>query len=150
MAATLVVGIVPSGDAQYVKSMIAAAAVDPANLKVLTSKPEYDESPFSFVRVASLADRDLAHAMTRGTGVLPDFGGTTVPGLGGRVSLAAFSHPRVRDYFADAAIPRGDAEGYNDAIAGGRYVIVYSCGRDDAPGARSALEAAGVIDVRVY
>ncbi len=151
MASTLILGIVPTSDPSHVESLISEAeAVDASRLKVLSAQSGGGDSAIAFVQLAGLARNDLTGSMMRGTGVLSDFGGTSVPGLAGVASLDAFSHPSVRDYFSDTAVPRGEAEGYNDAIADGRCVVLYTCAPDDAHAAESALRAAGVLEVRAY
>ena len=87
MAVGLVIGIYTGKDAGALESALTAAQVDPARVKVLTSAGACTESSgtsLHFVNVVTEVDTDAyADEMTRGTGVLPDSGGTSVPGLGG-------------------------------------------------------------------
>jgi hypothetical protein len=150
MPSTIVVGIVPTCDPAYVAMLVDRAALDASRVRVLSTRPCDEESPIGFVHVADFLNTEFAGMLTRGTGVL-DLGGTAVPGLRSLTSLDAFSHPRVREYLTDAAIPRGEAEGYNDAIADGRCVVLYTCGpEEDAAQARATMESIGALDVRAY
>lgn len=155
MPERLVIGIISNCEPSRVEQALAAAGVDRAGVKVLTtqaSTPQHINSSVSFVHVAETLNRDsMADAMTRHTGVIPDFGGTAVPGINdaGR-SLGAFSHPEVLDYLGDSRVPGGAAEEYNDAIADGRCVVVYTCEADRAPAAQTALQGAGLSEVRLF
>lgn len=145
----LIVGVVPSSDAEHVKSVVLAAGLEPSRVKVLSAHIDDEDSPITFLQVADLAQHDVASSMTHGTGVLAGVG-TSVPGLSDTRSLDAFSHPRVHNYFRGTALPRGAAEGYNDALAGGKCVVLYDCDIENSVAAQSAMERAGIIEVRVF
>lgn len=155
MPGRLVVGIISDCEPSHVEKALAAAGIDRANLKVLTAEeasPRYTESPISFVHVAeALAKDSFSDDLTRGTGVIPDFGGTNVPGLNDEdTSLGVFSHPDLIDYIGDSDLPGGDAEEYSDAIADGRCVIVYTCDPSQVDTVQSALKSAGITEVKAY
>ncbi len=153
MADVLILGIIANSDPRRLESLVASTNISRDGLKVLTAHGTRDEeeASLSLVEVAESTEHEsFTGGLTRGTGVLPGFGGTGVPGLGMTASLEAFSHPRIQDYLGDATVPAGAAEGYNDAISDGRCVIVYRCTRESAPKTQAALEAAGVKDVRSY
>lgn len=155
MANRVVVGIIGTCDPSRVAQTLSAMALDQSCLRVLTSESEtaaHEQAPVSFVHVAQAMGDTFADDMTRGTGVLPDFGGTAVPGIedeGPRFD--AFSHPDVMDYLAGTSLPPGDEEFYNEAIDDGRCVVVYNCA-DDATvaSARGAFEKAGLHDIRSF
>jgi hypothetical protein len=153
MADVLIIGVISDCDPKRVESLAAATQISHDRLKLLTAQVMSDDEdcPISFIRVAEMTNNaSLADAMTRRTGVLPNFGGTTVPGLAALESLDAFSHARVHEYLRDSAVPAGAAEAYNDALADGRCVIMYTCSSENAARVQTAFEAAGVRDVRGY
>ncbi len=150
----VIVGVINNSEPQHVEQVVAAAGLDHSRLRVLTSEeasPKHVGSPISFIHVwEAMGENSLADDMTRGTGVIPDFGGTRVPGIdedGG--GLGVFEHPEVLDHMAGIGLPRGDAERYNGAIEDGRCVVVYTCD-GDASSAQAAMQKAGVQDVRVF
>ena len=99
----------------------------------------------------AMEENSFADELTRGTGVIPDFGGTNVPGLDDEgASLGAFSHPDVLNFIGESDLPEVDAEEYSDAIADGRCVVVYNCDPSQADTVQSALKTAGVTEVKVY
>jgi hypothetical protein len=154
MAKHLVLGIISNCEPKHVEQTIDAAGIDRKALQVLTPDqptPEHERSPLSFVHLFEFVQSNsLADDMTRGTGVIPDFGGTSVPGLGGEErDLGILSHPDLSDNFAGMNIPSGAAELYNDAIEDGRCVLVYSC-EDDESACQANLQRAGAIEVRVF
>jgi hypothetical protein len=150
----IVVGVINNCEPKHVEETVSSAGLNKDRLRVLTSEdesPKYLNSPISFIHVwEAMSENSFADDMTRGTGVIPDFGGTSVPGIddeGG--TLGAFLHPEVLDHMDGVEIPPGDAERYNDAIEDGRCVVVYTCD-GDAPGAQAAMQKAGVNDVKVF
>lgn len=154
MPSRVVVGVINLCEPKHVEQTVSAAGLDKSRLRVLTSEEEtaaYVNSPISFIHVwETMSENSLADDMTRGTGVIPDFGGTSVPGInddGG--SLGVFLHPDVLDHMDGVDIPSGDAERYNDAIEDGRCVVVYTCD-GDASTAQAAMQQAGVNDVKVF
>jgi hypothetical protein len=148
-----VVGVIPNSSPSQIEHVVAAANIDPKRVHIVTAdapSPAHEDSPLAFIHVAEFVNSDFASEMTHGTGVLPDFGGTRVPGLSTPMrTLDGFTHRRVDDYL-EALLPRGDAEKYNDAIADGRSVIICECSAEEAPKVRSALETATVRDLRIY
>jgi hypothetical protein len=154
MAKHLVLGIISNCDPKHVEQTIDAAGIDRTALSVLTADqptPEHESSWLSFIHVYEFVESSsLADDMTRGTGVIPDFGGTSVPGLGGEQrALGVLSHPDICDHFVGMNIPSGACELYNDAIEDGRCVLVYRC-EDDASVCQANLQQAGAIEVRVF
>ncbi len=153
MADRIVVAVISTCDPSRIEQSV--AGLNRANVRVLTAEeesPQYAGSPVTFVHIAEAMSRNsLADEMTRGTGVLPDFGGAAVPGIndaGG--SLDAFEHPDVLEHLSGVDIPPRDAERYNEAIDDGRCVAIYTCSADQADSAKAALEKAGATDVNVF
>lgn len=149
----LVVGIISTCDPSRIEQ--AVAGLNRAQVRVLTSEqptPAYENSPVTFIHVAEMMGQNsLADQMTRGTGVIPDSGGTAVPGIneeGG--TLDAFEHPDVLDHLSGLQIPDGDTERYNDAIDDGRCVVVYTCDAAAADAAKTALAQTGATEVKVF
>lgn len=154
MAKHVVLGIISNCDPKHVEQTIDAAGIDRTSLQVLTSErptPAHESSWLSFVHVYEfIANDSLADQMTRGTGVIPDSGGTAVPGLGNEErDLGVLSHPDVADHFEGMNVPSGACELYNDAIEDGRCVLVYSC-EDDGAACRANLQRAGATEIRVF
>ncbi len=154
MAKNIVIGVLGTCDPSQVERALAATGVDRTHLRVLTSEEStaaHESSPITFVHVAKMSQQSFADDMTRGTGVLPDFGGTSVPGINDEgVSFDAFSHPEVADYLNGMEIPSGDAEYYNDAIDDGRCVVVCSCDGSACEQTAQALQKAGLQNVRSF
>lgn len=155
MAKSIVIGVLGTCDPKQVETALASTGLGRADLRVLTSQDPtaaHEASPISFVHVAeAMAHNSLADEMTRGTGVLPDFGGTSVPGTeGDGGNFDAFSHPEVQDYLKGVDIPRGDAEYYNEAIDDGRCVVVYTCEGADCATTAQALQKGGLQNVRTF
>lgn len=154
MAKHVVLGIISNCDPKHVEQTIDAAGIDRKALRVLTPDqptPAHESSWLSFTHVYEFVESNsLADDMTRGTGVIPDFGGTSVPGLGsGARDIGILSHPDVCEHFEGMNIPEGSCELYNDAIEDGRCVLVYSCDSDEAA-CQANLQRAGAIEVRVF
>lgn len=155
MANRVVVGIIGTCDPSQVEATVAASGLDRASLRVLTSQdetPGHEESAVTFIHVAqAMNSNSLADEMTRGTGVLPDFGGTSVPGINSRdASFDAFTHEEVLDHLDGVALPPGDAEFYNEAIDDGRCVIICTCDDASVQSAGQALEKAGLTQLRSF
>jgi hypothetical protein len=154
MAKSIVIGVLGTCDPAGVEGALSATGIDRAQLRVLTSQEaseEHDRSPINFVHVAEMSSETFGDDMTRGTGVLSDFGGMAVPGIndeGG--SFDAFSHPEVADYLHGVEIPSGDAEYYNEAIDDGRCVVVVTCDGTACDATKQALEKAGLGNVRTF
>lgn len=153
MPENVVVGVIANCGPKHVEQTVASAGLDQSRVRVLTAQeesPEHEESPISFIHVWDVMTSSFADDMTRGTGVLPDFGGTSVPGIGSEGgSLNAFVHPDVIDHLAGVGIPDHDAERYNDAIEDGRCVVIYTCD-GDAQKAQSAMQTAGLSDIHIF
>jgi hypothetical protein len=156
MANRIVIGVLATCDPSQVERAVAASGLDAAHVRVLTSQEPTDEhrnSTVNFVHVAkAMAHDSLADDMTRGTGVLSDFGGASVPGLNAAgATFDAFSHPEVVDHLEGVEMPRGDAEFYNEAIDDGRCVLICTC--DDpssCDGVTQAVQKAGLGSIRSF
>lgn len=154
MAKSIVIGVLGSCEPPRIESALTATGIDRTNLRVLTSAEStaaHENSPITFVHVTDMSGNGVDDDMTRGTGVLSDFGGTAVPGIndvGG--SFDAFAHPDVADYLNGVEIPSGDAEYYNDAIDDGRCVVVCSCDGSACEQTAQALQKAGLQNVRTF
>lgn len=154
MAKSIVIGVLGTCDPAGVERALAASGIDRTQLRVLTSEEaseQHDRSPINFVHVAEMSSEAFGDDMTRGTGVLSDFGGMAVPGIndeGG--SFDAFSHPEVANYLRGIEIPAGDAEYYNEAIDDGRCVVVCACDAPASEQTKQSLEKAGLNNVRTF
>ncbi len=157
MATGLVIGIYPEVNAQAIESALSAQQVDLSKIKVLASDGsanENDRSPLKFIDVMiDVEDDTLADDMTRNTGVLPDSGGTSVPGLGGPDSWRdVFVHHggTTKHYLGAFAVPEDEVDNFDDAIAEDRAVVLYPDAGADAPKIAAAFKAAGLQNVRSY
>jgi hypothetical protein len=155
VAAGLVIGIYPGTDAGALESALTAAQVDPTHVKVLASDGSCTESStlLHFVNVVTDVDSDAyADEMTRGTGVLPDSGGTSVPGLGGPDQWSdIFVHGGTTKHYLSAfPVPDDEVDNFDDAIDEGRSVVLYPDPGADAPKIAAAFKAAGLQNVRSY
>jgi hypothetical protein len=155
MAKSIVIGVLGTCDPSQVEHALAATGVNRSQLRVLTSEDPteaHDNSSIKFVHVAeAMAQNSLADDMTRGTGVLPDFGGTSVPGINDEgFPFDAFSHPEVADYLTGVEIPSGDAEYYNEAIDDGRCVVICMCDGSACEQTKQALQKGGIENVRTF
>jgi hypothetical protein len=151
----LVVGIYPDTDPKALENALEAQQLDLSKIKVVGGRAEDpDESKLEFVDVIEDMDSNsLSDDMTRGTGILGDSGGTSVPGLGGRqASLESFSTPEgaSRMYFSGFPIPGDEVDNFSDAVADGRAVVLYSDPGADAEKVAAAFKAAGLRNVRAY
>jgi hypothetical protein len=154
--AGLVIGIYDGKDASALESALSAAQVDPARVKVLANDGISTESSslLHFVNVVTDVDSDAyADEMTRGTGVLPDSGGTSVPGLGGpdRWSDIFVHHGGTTHHYLSAfPVPEDEVDNFDDAIDAGRLVVLYPDPGDDASQIAAAFKAAGLHNVRSF
>ncbi len=154
MANRIVIGVLGTCDPSQIERTISASGIDRAQLRVLTAEDPtkaHEESSISFVHVAEMANESLDEDIMRGTGVLADFGGTSVPGMqsdGGDFSV--FDHPDVVDYLHGIDIPSGDEEYFNEAIDDGRCVVVCTCDGTACDATVQALQKAGLANVRTY
>lgn len=157
MASGLVVGIFSGTDPKALESALTAQQIELSRVKVVsTSVSDEDEgrSQLEFVDVmADMEDNSLADDMTRGTGVIPDSGGTGVPGIDNRgPGLESFEHQDdpTRRYLAGFDIPSDEVDNFGDAVAEGRAVVLYCDAGSDAQSVAAAFKAAGLRNVRAY
>ncbi len=155
MADRLVVGIYPDTDPKALESALGAQQLDLSKIKVVGGRvDDPDESKLEFVDVINDMDSNsLSDDMTRGTGVLDDASGTSVPGLGGRqATLDSFSSQPddTRAYFSGFSIPSDEVDNFGDAVADGRAVVLYPDAGADAEKIAAAFKAAGLRNVRAY
>ncbi len=159
MTQGLVVGIFPEPDPKGLESALSAQKIDLSKVKVVGGDPSAandEPSQLEFVDVIEdMESNSLSDDMTRGEGVLPDSGGTTVPGIGGagrQPTLESFTHydDPTRRYFAAFAIPSDEVDNFGDAVAEGRSVVLYLDAGADAPAVAAAFRAAGLRNVRAY
>lgn len=153
MAERLTIGIFPSADPESLSQAIGTqSALDANQLRVVTSSAPsraHADAPFDFIHVAAAQnDNSLSDTMTHGVGIMSDSGGTTVPGIGGSTaSFSAFASVAAADYLAELGIPDDEVDNFNDAISGGRSVVVYPSADGNVA---EALRAAGLLHVRTY
>ena len=110
MAERLVVGIYPDTDPKALESALGAQQLDLSKIKVVGGRvDDPDESKLEFVDVINDMDSNsLSDDMTRGTGIMGDAGGTSVPGIGRAAGharfffLAARRHARLLLRFFDS------------------------------------------------
>ncbi|MBV9719546.1 MAG: hypothetical protein JOZ77_09505 [Candidatus Eremiobacteraeota bacterium] len=161
MATSLVVGIFPDSDHQALESALSAQQIDPSRVKVISANapdPEDESTQLVFVDViADMESNSLSDDMTHGTGVLPDSGGTGVPGIssggtGPQATLESFTHHEAASlrYLEGLGIPEDERENFGDAVADGRSVVLYSDAGSDAQTVAAAFKAAGLRNVREY
>ena len=137
------------------ESALGAQQLDLSKIKVVGGRvDDPDESKLEFVDVINDMDSNsLSDDMTRGTGVLDDASGTSVPGLGGRqATLDSFSSQPddKRAYFSGFSIPSDEVDNFGDAVADGRAVVLYPDAGADAEKIAAAFKAAGLRNVRAY
>lgn len=157
MAAGLVIGIYSDSDAKALEEALSAQQIDPSKVKVFVFDGDDSEgSSLSFIEVFTETETviGLSDDMTRGTGVLADSGGTTVPGVTGpKTRLDAFSPKEggsTKHYLDGFPVPNDEVENFDDAIAEGRAVVLYPDAGADAPKIAAAFKAAGLQNVRSY
>jgi rhodanese-related sulfurtransferase len=157
VASGLVVGIFSGTDPKALESALTAEQIDLSKVKVVsTNVADEDEgnSQLEFVDViADMEDNSLSDDMTRGTGVLPDYGGTGVPGVGGREqTLDSFRHhdDPTRVYLAGYDIPPDEVDNFGDAVGEGRAVVLYCDAGADVASIAAAFKAAGLRNVRTF
>jgi hypothetical protein len=153
--ASLVIGIYPQTDAKGIEAALSAQQVDVGKIKVLAcdGPDEQEYSSLSFIDVAIKLDEESADDMTRGTGVLADSGGTSVPGLNDPPAhFDVFEHHggTTKHYLSAFPVPDDEVDNFDDAIADGRAVVLYPDAGADAPKVVAAFKAAGLHNVRSY
>jgi hypothetical protein len=162
----LVVGIFPGYDPVAIHEALAAQQIELSNVKVIarsdaaTAPDEtplefISESPIEYITVdANFESDSIPQEMTRGTGVMGDSGGTSVPGLGGSgPSLASFrSHAALAAgrHLSGLAIPDDEVDNFIAAVTEGRAVVAYPDAGADSAKVAAAFKAAGLRNVRVY
>ena len=155
MAAGLVIGICSNSDTKALDDALSAQQVDLEKVKVFAADgDDLETSPLDFIEVFSESEyiTGLSDDMTRGTGVLADSGGTNVPGLTGEPRFKAFfpDDGESKHYLAGLPVPDDEVDNFDDAIADGHAVVVYSDAGADAPKIASAFKAAGLLNVRSF
>ena len=129
MARGLVVGIYPGADPSAIQCALSSTSVDLSKVRVLlkaaagVNVPDDDETELTFEDVMlDMEDNSFADDMTKGTGIMSDSGGTSVPGIGGpNQSLESFvSRSAGHSYVGALAIPDDEASNFNEAIDAGR------------------------------
>lgn len=151
MAAGLVVGIFPEAKASSLESALAAQNIDASKVRVFSVDGDDGDTQLQFVDVVEESDEEYGD-MTRNSGILPDSGGTAVPGIqGSEVPLTSFVSPQTSKHYLDGyAIPDDEVDNYDDAIAEGRAVVVYTCDPSQSAAIEAAFKAAGLQHVRSY
>ncbi len=146
MANRIIVGVLGTCEPSQVERAVAATGLDAARVRVLTAEDKTAAHTNSSVNFVHIDD------MTRGTGVLSDFGGASVPGLNAAsATFDAFSHPEIVDHLEGVEMPAGDAEFYNEAIDDGRCVVVCTCDDPSSSDAvTQALQKAGLDSIRAF
>lgn len=154
----LVVGIFPVSDPAAIHNALEAQQIDLSKVKVVSradATPVSEESPIDFLTVEeNMESNSRSDDMTKGTGIMSDSGGTSVPGIGGSgPSLGSFqsrSAAAGKSYLGALAIPGDEADNFNEAIEQGRAVVAYPDASGDATSVATAFKAAGLRNVRVY
>jgi rhodanese-related sulfurtransferase len=159
VATGLVVGIFPSSDPSALEAALGGQQIDLSKVKVVrrsSGKTDdiAEESQLDFVDVEkAMESNDLSDEMTKGTGVMSDGGGTSVPGLGGsNATLESFSSRNSghNTYLAGIGIPLDEADNFNEAIEDGRSVVAYPGAGENSAAVATAFKAAGLRNVRTY
>jgi hypothetical protein len=156
VATGLVIGIYSDSDAKALEDALSAQQIDLEKVKVFTGDDDDSESSsLDLIEVFTETESitGLSDDMTRGTGVLADSGGTSVPGLGGyQPRLRAFfpEEGESKHYLDGYPVPDDEVENFDDAIAEGHAVVVYPEAGDDEPKIAAAFKAAGLRNVRSY
>jgi len=151
----LVVGIFPNSDPAAIERALAAHDLDLSKLKVVTRGVDTEaaeDSSIDFVDVErAMEENSLSEDITRGTGVMGDSGGTSVPGIGGVLPTLAdlTASEAYAGYFAGISIPDDEVQNFNEAVYDGRAVVAYANPADPAAAA-AAFHAAGLLNVRTY
>jgi hypothetical protein len=152
----LVIGIFSDSDAKALEDALSAQQIDLSKVKVFASDGDDSESStLDFIEVFTETESitGLSDDMTRGTGVLADSGGTTVPGLGGSQSRFKAFFPEEgesRHYLDGFPVPDDEVENFDDAIADGHAVVLYPDAGADEQKIAAAFKAAGLRNVRSY
>ena len=151
MAAGLVVGIFPEASARALEPALAAQNLDASKIKVFSIDSDDGDSELQFIDVIEETDAEYGD-MTRNTGVLADYGGTGVPGIQNpERPMRSFVTPHTSAHYLDGyEIPDSEVDNYDDAIADGRAVVIYSGDASEAATVEAAFKAAGLQHVRSY
>lgn len=153
--AGLVIGIYPNSDAKALESALSSQQIDLSKVTVLANDGENTESTsLTFVDVITDEESNsLADDMTRRTGILPDSGGTSVPGLGGPQTRLESFEPHVqstRHHLGRYGVPEDEVDNFDEAIGDGRAVVLYANAGADESKIAAAFKAAGLQNVRSY
>lgn len=153
--AGLVIGIYPNSDAKALESALSSQQIDLNKVKVLASDGENTESSsLTFVDVITDEESNsLADDMTRRTGIIPDSGGTSVPGLGGPQTRLESFEPHIhstRHHLNSYGVPEDEVDNFDEAIGDGRAVVLYPDAGADEPKIAASFKAAGLQNVRSY
>jgi hypothetical protein len=151
VAAGLVVGIFPEAKASSLEPALAGQNIDVSKVRVFSIDGDEGDSPLQFVDVVQEANEEYGD-MTRNSGILPDSGGTAVPGIqGSEVPLTSFVTPETSTHYLEGyEIPDDEVDNYDDAIGDGRAVVVYTCDPSQSAAIETAFKAAGLQHVRSY
>lgn len=154
MATALVIGIFPESDPKALESALSAQQIDLTKIKVVsTSATDTESSTLTFVDVVTELDSDsFSDEMTKGTGVIPDSGGTGVPGVTGReeresIPMMGEESPHYLDGYD---VPDDEIDNFDDAVAEGRAVVLYPNPGANEAAIAAAFKAAGLLNVRAY
>jgi hypothetical protein len=155
VAERLVVGIFPQCDPQAIENALTAQKIDLSKLKVICrTPPDAEDTQLYFVDVIKeLESEAYADEMTKGMGIIGDSGGTSVPGISGRLeTLDELSAPAsaAKRYLAAFAVPMDEVDNFDEAIADRRAVIIYPNSGDETDTVSNAFKAAGLKNVRAF
>lgn len=157
MALGLVVGIFPGSEPSAIQSALAPQQIDLTKVTIVVRRAgggdaETPHPESEFVDVTDvLESNSLSEEVTRGTGIIADSGGTSVPGIGKRDPMVRIlAHARRRNYLGGLQIPADEADNFNTAIDEGRAVVAYHDAGAESESIAKAFTNAGLRNVRVY
>jgi hypothetical protein len=156
VASGLVIGIYSNADAKALEDALLAQQIDLDKIKVFAGDGDDSQAAtLDFIEVFTEIESisELSDDMTRGTGVLADSGGTSVPGLtasGTRFKAFFPDEGESKHYLDGFPVPDDEVENFDDAIADGHAVVLYPHAGADAPKIASAFRAAGLLNVRSF
>lgn len=156
MSKGLVVGIFPGSDPAAIESALSSHEIDLSKVKVVRvaspGDPPNEETELEFVDVIlEEQDNSFSDDMTKGTGIMSDSGGTSVP-MGRNQSLNSFTSAgeALANHLGGSNIPGDEIDNFNTAIEEGRAVVLYADAGTDEPAIAAAFKAAGLRNVRAY
>lgn len=155
MAERMVVGILGECDPKALEAILTRGGLDASRLKIVTKAAPtqaYTDSVLDFVHVGRAQDsNDLADDLTRGTGVMTDYGGTSVPGLSGRHrDIADFTHREHSSGIAGLPIPADQLENFHAALDDGRCIVACPSDETNSPTMESKFREVGARNVQVF